>query len=149
MDVGHVQLNHGASEDGHSIAQSDAGVGPGPGIDQHGVNLLHEGAVHAFAHLTFVVGLKTIHLCTQFGSQRFDALLDLGQRDRAVLLRIAMTEHVQVDAIEEKDFHAAIVRPQAACRQPAWAKGRMTPYDHQIRQVDPPHGRAARHDRAV
>ena len=144
MDVGHVQLNHGALEDGHGIAQSDAGVGPGSGIDQHGVNLLHEGAVHAFAHLAFVVGLKTIHLGTQFGRQRFDTLLDLGQRDRAVLFRVAVTEHVQVDAIEEEDFHAAIVRPPAACRQPTWAKGRMScmtiKSDQWIRRMAEQHG---------
>ena len=65
MDVGHVQLDHRASEHGQGIANGIAVMGPSASIDQDCVDFVGIGLMNAFAHVTFVVGLKALDLGTQ------------------------------------------------------------------------------------
>jgi hypothetical protein len=52
-------------------------------------------------------------------AQRLHAGVDLGERDRAVLLRVALAEHVVVDAVEHQDrLHACLLESLRAMRGP-------------------------------
>ena len=109
MDIGHVQLDHRTSQNRYGIAQGDAVMCPGSGVNQNRIDLVKKRSMHAFAHLAFMIRLKTLDLGAELSAQCLDFLLYLSQSDGAVLFRVAMTEHVEVDTIEEEDFHNSIV----------------------------------------
>jgi len=52
-----------------------------------------------------VVGLKGLDGGVQLFAQGAQLVVDLGQGDGAVLLRIALAEHVVIDAVEHEHFH--------------------------------------------
>jgi len=54
------------------------------------------------------VGLEALDLDAQFGPQRQQLFIDLRQRGRAVLLRVALAEHVEVDAVENEELHGEL-----------------------------------------
>jgi hypothetical protein len=62
-------------------------------------------SVDAFGHFTFKVGLEALDLSAQFLAQSRHLGVDFIQRDGAVLGRVALAEHVQVDAVQDKDVH--------------------------------------------
>jgi hypothetical protein len=77
-------------------------VGPRTGVDDHRRHAFFEGPVDALHHLALVVGLKH---STARPARRpaHHGGVDLGQRGRAVLGRVALAEHVEVDAVEHED----------------------------------------------
>jgi hypothetical protein len=62
-------------------------------------------SVDAFGHFTFKVGLEALDLSAQFLAQSRHLGVDFIQRGGAVLGRVALAEHVQVDAVQDKDVH--------------------------------------------
>jgi hypothetical protein len=118
VDVRHVQLDDRAGQDRQRISQPVAVVRPCASVDQDGIHLIEEGLVDAFDHLAFVVGLKVLDIDAKFPSQRDDLIVDLVERDRPVLLRITLAEHVVVDAMEHEDLHEgfpSIDQPSVIC----------------------------------
>ncbi len=105
MDVGHVHLDDGALEDGQRIADAIAVMRPGPGVDDHGLHAIGVGAVDALGHFAFKVGLVALDLGPQFLAQSRHLGVDFVQRGGAVLGWVAFAEHVQVDAVQDKDVH--------------------------------------------
>src|SRR6185369_10127848 len=105
MDVRHVQLDDRHGEHRERIAQAVAVVSPGAGVDQHGVDVLAERTMDPFAHLAFVVGLKAFDLRAELLAEREQPGVDFRERGRAVLRRLALAEHVEVDAVEHEDLH--------------------------------------------
>ena len=61
MNVGHVNFDDGASQNGQGIANAVAVVRPCTRIDHHGVNAIGMRFVNFFNHVTFEVGLKAFH----------------------------------------------------------------------------------------
>ncbi len=59
----------------------------------------------ALAHGAFIVGLKGFNAGAKFFAQAAQACIDLVERDRAVLLGVALAKHVVVDAVQHDDFH--------------------------------------------
>ncbi len=105
VDVRHMDFDDGYGQDGQCIADPVAVVCPGPGIDQHGLRAVGVRLMDAVYHRPFAVGLEATHPCVQFRTQRLQLLVDFRQGGRAVLGRIALTEHVQVDAMQnEKQY---------------------------------------------
>ena len=78
---------------------------PGAGIDEHGLRAIGVGGVNAFAHRALKIGLEVLDPRAQLLSERHQALIDLVERDGAVLRRIALAEHIEIDAVEHKDVH--------------------------------------------
>jgi hypothetical protein len=105
VDVGHVHLDDGALEDGQRVADAVAVVRPGAGVDQHGGGAVAVGAVDALGHFAFDVGLKALDIGAQFLAQCDQACVDFRQGGGAVLRRVALAEHVEVDAVQGQDLH--------------------------------------------
>jgi len=82
------------------------------GVDHHRVELLPVGPVDALAHPAFVVGLEAHDLRAELLAESLDPGVDLRKRDRSVLLRIALAEHVEVDAVQHEDFHRVLLEDE-------------------------------------
>ena len=78
---------------------------PGPGVDDHRLHAIAMGAVDALGHFTLVIGLVALDLRAQFKAQGGQLGVDFVQRGRAILGRVTFAEHVQVDAVQDKDVH--------------------------------------------
>src|SRR5262249_3554665 len=104
VDVGHVHLDDRACQDGKSIADTVAVVGPRARVDQDAVDLVVVGLVNALAHLGLAVGLERSQLDAELPGERLELLVDLTERDRSVQLRIALSEHVEVDAVKPQEL---------------------------------------------
>src|SRR6267378_3098783 len=121
MDVRHMELDHRHREDGERVADAIAEMGPCAGVDQDRIHAFGEPLVDALAHRGFTVGLEAHHLDAQLAAEGLKLRVDLGQRDRAVLRRVALAEHVVVDAVEHEDLHVftcAAWRARPAARRP-------------------------------
>ena len=80
-------------------------MGPGAGVDQERVHAVGMRLVDALAHRALMVGLKGLDLGAEFPAQRRHAGIDFVQRDRAALPEVALAEHVEVDAVQQENFH--------------------------------------------
>ena len=105
VNVGHVHFINRALEDGQRVADAIAVMRPGASIDQHGSGSIAMRSMNALAHGTFKIGLETLDAGTQIVAERRHRCVDLGQRDGAVLRRIALAEHVEIDAVEQENSH--------------------------------------------
>jgi hypothetical protein len=138
LHVGHVQFHHRDGQHRQCIADGVAVVGPGTGVDEHSIGALQLGPVDTLAHRALIVGLEAFQLRAQFLAERLEPLVDLGQRDRAVEGRLALAEHVEIDAMKHEDLH----RPPL-CRSIAVYKGGPLAVDASARVAQPP-GRSRR-----
>ena len=88
---------------------------PRAGVDDHARHAIAVRLVDALAHRAFVVGLKAFHRRAQLARQLVQRGVDVGQRGRAVLRRVALAEHVEVDAVQDEEVHHArhYIRPAA------------------------------------
>jgi hypothetical protein len=103
MNVGHVQFDDPTGQDRERVADAVAVVCPRTGVDQHGVPTLFISAMDTLTHRRFAVRLKRIDLHTQFLAQRLQPGIDVGERNRSVLRRVALAEHVVIDAMKHQD----------------------------------------------
>jgi hypothetical protein len=89
------------------VADAVAVVRPRAGVDEHRGDLFLKAAVNPLTHFLFAVGLETDHFDAELLAQRLQARVDLAQGRGSVLDRVALAEHVVVDAMEHQDFHHA------------------------------------------
>jgi len=61
--------------------------------------------MNAFDHRALEVGLKALSRSTQVGSQPGDRIVDLGKRGGSVLRGVALTEHVEVQSMQNEKLH--------------------------------------------
>jgi len=99
MDVGHVQLDDRASEDRQGIADAIAVVRPGARVDQDRVIPFLEAQVNTLDHQRFAVGLKGVDADAELRGQFGQACIDVLEGEGSVLRRVALAEHVVVDAM--------------------------------------------------
>ena len=78
---------------------------PGAGIDEHGLRAIGVGGMDALAHGALEIALEVLDPRAQLLPKRHQALIDFIKRDGAVLRRIALAEHIEVDAVEHEDVH--------------------------------------------
>ena len=57
-----------------------------------------------------MIGLKRGDRGAQLAPQGLQARIDLREGDRTVLLRIALAEHIVIDAMQHEDVHVPISR---------------------------------------
>jgi hypothetical protein len=60
--------------------------------------------VDPLAHRALAIGLEALDVDAQLLAQLAQVLVDFGERDRPVLNRIALPEHVVVDAMQHQEF---------------------------------------------
>jgi hypothetical protein len=104
VDVRHMDLHDGHGQDRKGVTDAVAVVRPCTGVDDHTVELFQKGLVDALAHRTFAVGLEAHDFDAQLLAELLQVIVDFGQRDRPVLSRIALAEHVVVDAVQHQEF---------------------------------------------
>jgi hypothetical protein len=61
--------------------------------------------VNALADFRLAVGLETLEPGAELFRKRLQRFIDLGKRRGAVHARLALAEHVQVDAMEYENTH--------------------------------------------
>ena len=99
VDVRHVYFEDRRLEDGERVANPVTVVRPGTGVDQHGVDGVAMRLMDAFAHCTLEIRLEALDFDAEFLTERLQPCVDLAERDRPVLRRVALAEHVEVDAV--------------------------------------------------
>ena len=101
-DVGEVDLDRGHAGDLERVADRVAVVRPGAGVEQRRVGELRE-TMQVLDELRLAVGVKEARLQAELVSVTVDPALELVQRQVAVVLARAPAEHVQVDAVQDRD----------------------------------------------
>jgi hypothetical protein len=61
--------------------------------------------VNALTQGTFKISLEILNLGAQLASEIDQSLIDLIERDGAVLRRVTLAKHIEVNAIEHEDLH--------------------------------------------
>jgi len=105
MNVGHVHFNDGAVQNGQCIPNAVTVVRPCARIDHDCVDLIGVRLVNFFGHGAFKIGLKAFHMGPQFLAKLFHLRIDFVQGGGAILGRITLAKHVQVDAVQTQNFH--------------------------------------------
>ena len=100
--VGEMHLHHRQANGRNGITQRDRGVGIPAGIDNHSA-CPTPGVVQSVNQRALVIRLQTAHLDPQLFSFVFQSRVNLRQRHRAVDLRLARAEQVQVRAVENEN----------------------------------------------
>src|SRR5205085_7472795 len=92
-------------------------VRPGAGIDDHRVRPV-ERVVTPIDVLALAVRLPAAHVAVKGGRPLVDLRLELVQRETAVELRVAPSEHVEIDPVEDGDLHGgpSLIRDQSVER---------------------------------
>jgi hypothetical protein len=104
MHMGHVNLYDRDLKYVQSIGDAMAVMRPGTGVNEHGIRPVPMGLVDPLGHLTFVVGLETLHFKAQFPAESFNLFVYLGEGKGTVLFRIPSSEHIQVYSVKNKQF---------------------------------------------
>lgn len=78
---------------------------PSARVNHQRVSLIAQRLVDSLDQLAFMVRLKTLNGRAQLAAQCLQVRVDLGQRRRAVLRRVALAEHIEIDAVQDKNFH--------------------------------------------
>ena len=101
-----MQLDDGYGENGQGITNGVAVMRPRAGVEHHTCDVVLVRLVNPFAHLAFAVGLEGLHLDAQLFRERLQLAVNFVERDRSILLGIALAEHVVVDAMKHQErFH--------------------------------------------
>jgi hypothetical protein len=66
------------------------------------------GLVYPLRHLTLEVGLEALHIKTQFPAEGLHLIVYLCESNCPVLLRISLSEHVQVYSVQNEYFFHGI-----------------------------------------
>jgi len=104
MDVGQMDFDGGNGHGGNGIAQGDAGMGVGGGIQNDDIEVTF-GRLDPGDQFTFEIRLAKIHGHVQLGGAGTDRSLDAGQGVAAVNRGFALAEQIQVWPVEKQDFH--------------------------------------------
>jgi len=104
VDVGHVDLDGGEGDGLQRVENGDAGVGVGGGVDHDAVKA-SVGGLNRVDDRAFVVGLHALRL----DALLYAYFLDVFEQRRiilpAVYIRLAHTEHIDIRAVDHKQFH--------------------------------------------
>ena len=115
-----MDFDHRRADRLDCIVERDAGVGEGAGVEQHGLGADRLRFVKPINEMAFVVGLAQINLEAQFARAIFEHAGKVIQRGRAVDLRLACSEQVEIGAVEDEDGirHRALPRRRSLCVRP-------------------------------
>jgi len=105
MHIGHVHFDDGALEYGERVANTVAVVCPGARVNQNRLGAVLMRLMDMLDHGAFVIGLKAFDVSAELRAQHLQTGIDLGQRDRPVLGRVALTEHIEINAVQNQNFH--------------------------------------------
>ena len=104
VDVREVHLDDRAREGLERVVDRPAVVRPRAGVENERVGVV-ERRVEEFHVLALVVRLPAPHLEAELARPRVDLRLEVLQRPVAVLRRVAASEEVEVDPVEDVDAH--------------------------------------------
>ena len=120
LDVREVHLGDGRLDDLERVTQRVAVVRPGAGVDDHRPGALDGDAVELLHHLALEVGLERQDGEAAALGVPGDLALELAQRERAVVRRVAASEHVQIDAVQQaQGRHSALSHVTTSSSRPA------------------------------
>ncbi len=103
LDVGEMDLDERDAGGLESIAQSDAGVGLGRGIDEDEIRGIPIGLVDAVDQFMLGVALEKTDLMASGLGLLGELFLDIPQGQAAIHFGFADPQHVEVRAIEDQD----------------------------------------------
>ena len=104
-DVGDVHLDGGARGDAlQGVVQGDAGVGVGAEVDDESLGAAVGERVDAVDERALVVGLEEADRHAELPGLGADESLKVLERGRAVDLRLALAEPVEIGTVKDGDF---------------------------------------------
>ena len=95
----------GTSKHGKRIANAMTVMRPCAGVDQHTVGGVAHRRMNALAERTFTVAVEVLELQAGVCSLPVERGADIVKRCRAVVRRITLAEHVEVDALQHENLH--------------------------------------------
>ena len=102
VDVGNVDFDDRAIEGVESIENCNGRMGIGAGIDDDGCGFL-AGLMDPVDQLMFGIALLEADLELQFRRQSAAVRFNIGQGGVAIDLGLALTQQVQIGAVEDED----------------------------------------------
>src|SRR3954449_11283247 len=102
MDVRNVHFDKRLLDELQRVQDRDRAERKAGGIDDYR-SLPFERFLQPVDHLSFMIRLPEDALQSELLCEAAALRLDLGQRCRAVEMRLTLTEHVQIGAIEDVD----------------------------------------------
>jgi hypothetical protein len=113
MHIADVQLNQGDTRALDGVMQGHTGVGVGPGVQNHPGQLAGvqcPASCNQSTSVPFVVALAKIQRKTIGGAGALTQGLHIVQRLRAIHLRLACAQQVEVGSVEDKHgFHIRVL----------------------------------------
>lgn len=102
--VGQVHFDEGDRHRRQCVADRDAGMGEGGGIDQDEVGAVGTGGLDAFDQRVLGVGLEAFQRVPGFGGACPEVGIDGVQAGMPIDLRLARAEQVEVGAVEDEQL---------------------------------------------
>lgn len=104
MDIGEMNF-YGRNFDARDgVAQGDAGVGIGGGVQNDGVEY-PLGLLNPRNQFALHVRLSEVNFRSQLPGPFADGGLDVRQGGPAIDIRLALAEEIEIWPVEKKDFH--------------------------------------------
>lgn len=107
VDVRQVNLDNRNPDCQDSVADGDRGVRISRGIHNHTIDILPGGTLELIDDFALMIRLN--ELDHDVGKRRSQLFLEIGQRGSAIDLRFAITEKIQIRAVDDQDAHAVNV----------------------------------------
>ena len=104
-DVAHVHLDHREGHRLDRVVQRHAVLRQPGRVDERALHRV-DPLVQLVDQRAFVVRLEALELGAELGGQRLQLGVDLGERGRAVDVRLAPAEQVEVRAVQDQELHA-------------------------------------------
>lgn len=102
LGVGEVALDGRQADGADGVTQGNGGVGVATGVDDD-ARRPRPRFVQGINQRAFVIGLKCPHFEAERFAFGFERGVNIGQRRRAIHLRLARAEQVEVGAVEDED----------------------------------------------
>ena len=102
VNVRYVNFNEGNSNSRKSVPQRDRSVRIRTRVDHNPIKTRRR-ALNRVDQLPFMIRLKTLNLDLQFTPKLNECCVDFGERRRAVQVRFALAQKIEVWAIEDKN----------------------------------------------
>lgn len=125
VDVREVDFGKGDGDGGECVAQGNAGMGEGSGVDDDVIDFVFACGVDEVDEDAFVVVLDEFEVVAEAGRHFAEAVFDAVEGVMPVVRRFAAAEQVEVGAVDDKNE-----RHRVCCLK--WGGGRIlmpaTPY---------------------
>ena len=102
--VRHVHLDHRERHRFDAVVQRNAVLRQAARIDERAGGVIHV-LVEQVDERAFVVRLEHDQLDLELAREHLQLLVDLGERHRAVDVRLAAAEEIKVGAVQDQNFH--------------------------------------------